>query len=82
MNTVEKMKKLVKEIEENDFSTDIVISGVIKRFDRSAIDDIERINEKLRRCCIGEGLTFIDNNNNNECCLNRGKLHLNIRGSS
>ena len=48
---------------------DIVISGLIKQFDRNAIDDIERI-------------TFIDNNNINESCLNREKLHLNRRGSS
>ena len=47
MNTVKKMKKLAKEIEENDGSTDIVISGLIKRFDFNAIDDIERVNEKL-----------------------------------
>ena len=48
VNTVKKMKKLVKEIEENDGSTDIVISGLIKRFNHNAIDDIERINEKLK----------------------------------
>ena len=41
-NTVKKMKKLVKKIEENDGSTDIVISGLIKPFDRNVIDDIER----------------------------------------
>ena len=82
VKTVEKMKKLVEEIEKNNGSTEIVISGLIKRFDRNAIDDIERINEKLKRWCIGKGLTFIDNNNINESCLNRGKLHLNRRGSS
>ena len=82
VNTVKKIKKLVKEIEENDGSTDIVISGLIKRFDCNAIYDIERINEKLERWCIGKGFTFIDNNNINEPCLNRGKLHLNRRGSS
>ena len=82
VNTVKKIKKLVKEIEENDSSTDTVILGLIKRCDRNAIDDIERINEKLKRWCIGKGLTFIDNNNINESCLNRGKLHLNRRGSS
>ena len=82
MNTVKKIKKLVKEIEENDGSTDIVISGLIKRFDRNAIDDIERINEKLKPRCIGKGLTSIENNNINESCLSRGKLHLNRRGSS
>ena len=47
VNTVKKMKKLVKEIEENDSSTDTVILGLIKRLDRDVIDDIERINEKL-----------------------------------
>ena len=82
VNTVKKMKKLVKEIEENDGSTDIVISGLIKLFDRNAIDDIERINEKLKQWCIGKGLTFINKNNFNESCLNRGKLHLNRRDSS
>ena len=48
VNTVKKIKKLVKETDENDGSTDVVISGLIKRFDRNAIDDIERINEKLK----------------------------------
>ena len=33
INTIKKMKKLVKEIEKNDGSTDIVISRLIKRFD-------------------------------------------------
>ena len=37
-NTVKKMKKLDKKIKDNDSSTDIVISGLIKRFDRNAID--------------------------------------------
>ena len=82
VNTVRKGMKLVKEIQENDGSTDIVISRLIKRFDRNAIDDIERIDEKLKRWCIGKGLTFTDNNNINESCLNRGKLLLNRRGLS
>ena len=74
MNTIKKVKKFVKEIEENDGSMDIVISGLIKRFDRNAIDDIERINEKLKRWCIGKVRTFINNNNINESCLNRGNF--------
>ena len=49
MNTVKKMKKLGKEIEQNDDSMDILISRLIKRFDYNIIDDIERINEKLKR---------------------------------
>ena len=49
MNTVKKMKKLGKEIEQNDDSMDKLISRLIKRFDYNVIDDIERINEKLKR---------------------------------
>ena len=59
VNTVKKMKKLVKETEENDGSTDIVISGLIKRFDRNVIEDTERINEKLNRWCIGKGFKLL-----------------------
>ena len=57
------MKKLVKEIEENDGSTDIVISGLIQRFDCNVINDIDRINKKLKRWCTGKGFKFVDNNN-------------------
>ena len=48
------MKKLTREIEENDSSTDIVVPGLIKQFDRNVIDDIETINENLKRWCIGK----------------------------
>ena len=68
MNTVKKMKDFAKGIEKNDSSTDIVISGLIKRFDRNIIDGIERINAKLKRWCIVKGFPFIDNNNINESC--------------
>ena len=78
LNTLKKIKKLAKEIVENDGSTDIVISGLIKQFDRNAIDDIETINEKLKRWCIGKGLTFSDNNNS-ESCLKRGKFQTVLR---
>ena len=64
------MRKLIKEIKENDGSTNIVISELIKQFDRYAIVDIERINEKLKRWRVGNSLTCIDNNNINESCLN------------
>ena len=82
VNTTKKIKKLIKEIKENFTSTELVISGIIQRYDQNFNEDIERINEKLRKLCVSKGLTFIDNKNINEGCLNRGKLHLNRRGSS
>ena len=53
-------------------NTVIVIWGLI---DRNVINDVERINEKLKVVCIGKGFTFIDSNNIKEFCLNRCKLH-------
>ena len=78
VNTVKKVKKLVKEIEENDGSTEMVIL----EFNRNVIDGIEIINKKLKRWCTGKGFTFTNNNNINESCLNQGKLHLNRSGPS
>lgn len=52
MNTVKKMKEMLNEIYENEGSTDIVLSGLIKWFDRNTIDDIDKINEKFKRCGI------------------------------
>ena len=84
INTVKKIKKLVKEIDEYDKHNrpKVVISSLIKRYDKDFNDVIGNINEKLQRFCNGRGLSFIDNNNIDRSCLNKGKLHLNGRGSS
>ena len=78
------MKKLVKEIDEYDKQnpSKVVISSLVKRCDQEFNDDIVNINEKLQRFCNSKGLSFIDNNNIDRSCLNKGKLHLNRRGSS
>ena len=84
INTVKKIKKLVKEIDEYDKQNppNVVISSLIKRYDKDFNDDIANVNEKLQRFCNGKGFSFIDNNNIDRSCLNKGKLHLNRRGSS
>ena len=84
INTVKKIKKLVKEIEENNHENipQVVISSIIKRYDQDYNEEIQSINDKLQRFCTSKGLSFIDNNNIDKSCLNKGKLHLNRRGSS
>ena len=83
INTVKKIKKLVKEIEGNNQENipQIVIPSIIKRYDQD-YNEIQSINDKLQLFCTSKGLSFIDNNNINKPCLNQGKLHLNRRGSS
>ena len=84
INTVKKIKKLVKEIDEYDKQNPpkVVISSLIKIYDQDFNDDIVNINDKLQRFCNSKGLSFIDNNNIDRSYLNKGKLHLNRRGSS
>ena len=84
INTVKKIKKLVKEIEENNHENipQVVISSIIKRYDQDYNEEIQSINDKLQRFCTSKGLSFIDNNNIDKSCLNKGKFHLNRRGSS
>ena len=84
INTVKKIKKLVKEIVEYDKQNPpkVVISSLIKRYDQDVSDNIANINEKLQRFCNSKGLSFIDDSNIDRTCLKNGKLHLNRRGSS
>ena len=83
INTVKKIKKLVKDIEENNHGNipQVVISSIIKRYDQDYNEEIQSINDKLQRICTRKGLPFIDNNNIDKSCMNKGKLHLNRRGS-
>ena len=78
INTVKKIKKLVKEIEENNLEKilQVAISSIIQRYDQDYNEEIQSINDKLQRFCTSKGLSFIDNNNIDKSCLNKGKLHL------
>ena len=84
INTLKKLKKLLKETEGYDThkKPQVVISGLIKRYDQGFNEDIKSINEKIQNLCTSKGLSFIDNSNIDKSCLNRTKLHLNRRGSS
>ena len=65
INTVKKIRKLIKEIDENKHEniTQVVISSIIKQYDQDYNEKIQSINDKLQRFCASKGLSFIDNNN-------------------
>ena len=75
---------MVKEIEENNVENipQVVISSIIKRYDQDYNEETQSINDKLQQFCTSKGLSFIENNNIDKSCLNKGKFHLNRRGSS
>ena len=79
VNTMEKVRKLVKVVCEIDESEKIKIgiSGVIYRKDKDLEDERNEVNVKLKNYCEGKGFAIIENDNVSEKGLNNSKLHLN-----
>ena len=63
-------------------NTQVLLSGIINREDGNYIDKISEINTKMASYREGQGRIFINNNNIDGTCLNRGRLHLNKKGYS
>ena len=84
INTLKKLKTSLKEIEGYDThkKPQVVISGLIKRYDQDFNEDIKSINKNIQSLYTSKVLSFIDNSNIDKSCLNRSNLHLNRRGSS
>ena len=65
VNTLEKIRKVINAIKENDVNNkiEIALSGVIHRDDQDLEDEINKLNIKLENLCKGKGMRFIDNSN-------------------
>ena len=83
-NIVKKAKKLVSAVKEvdKDNSIKIAFSSTINLEDEDFKDKIMDVNNKLKSYCNSAGMDFIDNSNIDLSCLNRGKLHLNRKGTA
>ena len=78
-----KFTRLVKEIKDCYPETEIALSSVIHRTDDKSLNNkIVQVNNWLENFCRDNSLSFIDNNNIKDECLNKGGLHLNRRGIS
>ena len=84
VNTIKKVRKLVKVVREIDESEKIKIgySSVIYRKGKDLEDERNEVNMKLKKYCEGKGFVFIENANLNESVLNNSKLHLNKKGTN
>ena len=83
-NIVKKAKKLVSVVKEFDKENSIKIafSSIINRENDDFKDKIMDFNNKLKNYCKSAGMDFLDNSNIDGSCLNRGKLHLNRKGTA
>ena len=84
VNTMKKVRKLVKVVREIDESEKIRIgfSSVIYRKDKDLEDGRNEVNMKLKKYCKSKGFVFIENASINESGLNNSKLHLNKKGKN
>ena len=84
INTMSKVKKIVKAVEEMDGNNEIKLafSSIIVRKDLDLEKEIKEINTKLKNYCMGKGFIFVDNANIKERCLNNRKLRLNRKGTT
>ena len=82
VNTLKKLKKVVNEIKESNNEMKIIISGIIHRKDKNLKENIENINKKLKSFCEERDIIYMDNENIDPSCLNKGGLHLNRKGNS
>ena len=66
------MRKLIKEISEfdKDNLTKITISGKIQRVDCEAREEVNNLIEKLQKMCKNKDISFVDNDNIGNSCLN------------
>ena len=84
VNTMKKVRKLVKVVREIDESEKIKtgFSSVIYRKDKYLEYERNEVNMKLKKYCEGKGFIFIENANINESGLSNSKLHLNEKGTN
>ena len=71
--------KSVRDCSEN---TQVLLSGIISREDGNYINKISELNTKMASYREGQGRIFINDNNIDGTCLNRGRLHLNKKDYS
>ena len=63
VNNLQKIRKVIKAVIENDVSDEIVIilSSVIHRDDQDIEDEINELNKKLENLCKRKGMRSVDN---------------------
>ena len=84
VNTLQKIRKLINVIKENDVNEqiEIILSSAIHRDSHDVEDEINELNKILEHLCKGKGMCFIDNSNIKSSPLNRSKLQLNKSGTA
>ena len=79
INTLQKLREVISTIKEPDTDDYIKIAlySIVYRSRHDFKNNITETNKNLKTSCKGKCMIFINNNNNDDTCLNRSKLNLN-----
>ena len=76
------LQSIVNTIKKKSANTKICISPLFVRKDKKGIEiKVSELNRQLKTFCEENLIHFLLNENIDESCLGRGKLHLNRKGS-
>ena len=62
INTMKKIRKIVKSIRDCSENTQVLLSGIISQEDENYNDKISEINARMASYSEGQGLIFLNNN--------------------
>ena len=79
INTMKKIRKIVKSIRDCSENTQALLSGIISQEDGNYNDKISEINTRMASYSEGQGLIFINNNKSMIQRENTGRLNLNTK---
>ena len=83
MNSLNSVKKILKDVKKSSPNTKLVFSSILLRKDKKDISKIVTdINSRLKNHCQQKHLDFNDDSNILEEHLRNRKRHLNKRGNS
>ena len=83
IKTIDNLKNICDYVSSNSKNTKISVSTITLRKDEADLENkVKIMNDRLRKFADKNGLHLIDNDNIDETCLGKGKLHLNKVGKS
>ena len=85
IDTIVNIKSAIEETRQESPGTEIVLSTVVIRKDKQALDkkpNVKELNMKIKDLATELNVQVIDNSNIDVSCLSRKQLHLNRKGDS
>ena len=82
-NTIENLVCVINEIKTLSKDTKVSVSSICLRKDKRDLElKVKSLNDEIEMFCKANHIDFLDNDNIDEGCLSKKKLHLNHKGTS